>query len=198
VTAEVWRNTLHRYGVATLAFHWIMAVLILFMFVLGPYMKSLPETDPSQFFLFQLHKSVGLTILSLAVLRIAWRFATPSPEFPASMEAWERLTARRVHFLLYLLMIAVPAMGWAAVSASPLSVPTMWFGLFEWPHLSFLSDLPRAEKRDIEPVLAGGHGVLAFSMISLSAIHTAAALKHHFWDRDDVLKRMLRWPTFKP
>jgi cytochrome b561 len=198
VSVSPWRNTPNRYGVVTLAFHWIMAAAILVMFVLGPYMTSLPETDSAQFFLFQLHKSIGLTILILVTLRLIWRFASPTPEFPASMAAWQRAAARRVHLILYLLMFVAPVAGWATVSASPLSVPTMWFGFFEWPHLAFLSSLPRAIKRDIEPILAGAHGFLAFAMLFLTAIHAAAALKHHFWDRDDVLKRMLGWSTVKP
>jgi cytochrome b561 len=69
----------------------------------------------------------------------------------------------------------------------------MWFALFEWPHIPFLADLPRAEKRMIEGPLATTHAVLAFSMLGLVILHVAAALKHQFRDRDDVLKRMLPW-----
>ena len=76
-------------------------------------------------------------------------------------------------------------------SAAPIAVPTTWFGLFEWPHLPFLADLPRAQKQIVEDPLAATHATLAFSMALLVVVHIAAALKHHFKDRDDVLKHIL-------
>jgi cytochrome b561 len=173
--------------------HWVLAAAILFMLWLGLTMTSLEETDPRTFPLFQLHKSIGLTILTLSVVRLVWRLANPLPPLPAAMPRWERVSARAVHVLFYVLMIAIPLLGWATVSSAPLAVPTVWFGLFEWPHIPFLADLPRAEKRLIEGPLAGTHGALAFSMLVLAGLHAAAALKHHFKDRDDVLKRMLPW-----
>jgi cytochrome b561 len=194
VSALSWRNTPLRYGKLAIALHWIVAAAILFMFWLGPYMAGLSETDPWQFPLFQLHKSIGLTILVLMVARVCWRFANPVPALPPHMPAWERASARVSHGLLYAFAIAVPLLGWATVSAAPLGIPTMWFGLFEWPHLSFLSDLPRAQKRGIEPTILTAHAVLAFTMMALVALHIAAALKHHVKDRDNVLKHMLPWP----
>jgi cytochrome b561 len=95
--------------------------------------------------------------------------------------------------MIYALTITIPLMGWATVSAAVLAVPTVWFGLFEWPHLWFLAELPRAEKRLIEDPLATAHGVLALSLLLLVGLHVAAALKHHYRDRDDVLKRILPW-----
>jgi cytochrome b561 len=176
-----------------MAFHWTIAAAILFMFWLGPFMASLPETDERLFPLFQLHKSIGLTILALSIARLLWRLANPLPALPERMARWERIAARAVHRLFYLLMILVPVFGWATVSAAPLAVPTMWFGLFEWPHLPFLAELPRAQKRIVEPPLMTTHAILAFSMMALAALHIAAALKHHFRDRDNVLKHMLPW-----
>jgi len=173
--------------------HWVLAAAILFMLWLGLTMTSLDETDPRTFPLFQLHKSIGLTILTLSVARLAWRLANPVPPLSATMPRWERVSARAVHVLFYVLMIAIPLLGWATVSSAALAVPTTWFGLFEWPHMPFLADLPRAEKRMIERPLAGVHGALALSMLALALLHAAAALKHHFRDRDDVLKRMLPW-----
>jgi len=186
----MWRNNALRYGRVAIAFHWAIAAAILFMFWLGPYMVSLPETDPWQFPLFQLHKSIGLTILALSLARLVWRLINPLPALPSRMAHWERIAARAVHRLFYLLTIAVPLFGWATVSAAPLGVPSMWFGLFEWPHIWFLADLPRAQKRVVEGPLEGAHGLLAFAMMALVALHVAAALKHHFKDRDNVLKHM--------
>jgi cytochrome b561 len=186
-------NSRARYGAVAMTLHWLLAAAILFMLWLGPFMTSLEETDPRTFPLFQLHKSIGLTILILSAARLLWRVASPAPPLPAHSPRWERIGARTVHALFYVLMIVVPLMGWATVSSAPLAVPTLWFGLFEWPHVAFLADLPRAEKRMIEEPLAVTHSVLAFSMLALAGLHAAAALKHHFRDRDDVLKRMLPW-----
>jgi cytochrome b561 len=182
-----------RYDAVAATLHWLIAAMILFMFWLGPFMASLPETDPRQFPLFQLHKSVGLSILVLSIARLAWRLAHPAPPPPLQMKAWERRAARVTHRLLYALTIGVPLLGWATVSAASLDVPTMWFGLFEWPHISFLSHLPRVRKTILEPELLIAHVVFAFSMMGLVVLHVGAALNHHFIERDDVLKRMLPW-----
>ena len=186
-------NSRERYGAVAMTLHWLLAAAILFMLWLGITMTGLEETDPRTFQLFQIHKSIGLTILVLSVARLLWRLANPVPAPPANSPRWERAAARAVHVLFYVLIIAVPLLGWATVSSAPLAVPTVWFGLFEWPHISFLADLPRVEKRVIEEPLAVTHSVLAFSMLVLAGLHAAAALKHHFRDRDDVLKRMLPW-----
>ena len=189
----IWGNSRVRYGAVAMTLHWLLAALILFMLGLGLVMTSLEETDPRTFPLFQLHKSIGLTILILSFVRLGWRLANPAPALPTGMNPWEHFAARGVHALFYVLMIAIPLMGWATVSSAPLAVPTMWFGLFEWPHIPFLADLPRTEKRMIEGPLATTHAILALSMLGLVALHAAAALKHQFRDRDDVLKRMLPW-----
>src|SRR5262249_34262321 len=151
------------------------------------------DMDPRTFPLFQLHKSIGLSILVLSFARLGWRLANPIPALPVAMSALERFAARGTHAAFYVFMIGVPLAGWATVSSAPLGVPTMWFGLFEWPHIPFLADLPRAEKRVIEGPLATTHAVLALSMLGLVVLHAAAALKHQFRDKDDVLKRMLPW-----
>jgi cytochrome b561 len=190
-------NSSSRYNAVAMTLHWLMAAMILFMLGLGLFMTSLDETDPRTFPLFQLHKSIGLTILMLAVARLAWRLAKPVPALPATVRSWERGGSRIVHALLYVLMFAIPLMGWATVSAAALAVPTVWFGLFEWPHIPFLADLPRAQKRVLDGQLATAHAVLALSMLVLVVLHAAAALKHHFKDRDDVLKRMLPWTKLR-
>ena len=191
-------NSTLRYGTVAMAFHWAIAAAILFMLWLGPFIASLPETDARQFPLFQLHKSIGLSILILSLLRLGWRVLHPVPALPSHMARWERAAARGVHAVFYLLMIAVPLLGWASVSAAPLGVPTMWFGLFEWPHIPMLDYLPRAEKRILDPLLIRTHGLFAFAMLGLVVLHVLAALKHHFRDRDNVLKHMLPWTTLEP
>jgi cytochrome b561 len=187
----MWRNSEIRYRRIAMLLHWTIAGAILFMFWLGPYMAGLPETDPIQFPLFQLHKSIGLTILVLTFVRTVWRFSNLVPALPGHLPHWERMAARAVHHGLYALMIAAPLFGWASVSAAPLGVPTMWFGLFEWPDIPFLGDLRRVQKQLLVRPLEDTHAVLAFLMMGLVALHIAAALKHHFHDRDSVLRHML-------
>lgn len=189
----IWGNSSSRYGAVAMTLHWLMAAMILFMLGLGLFMTSLDEANPLTFPLFQLHKSIGLTILMLVIARLAWRLANPVPALPPVMAKGERILARLVHAVLYVLMIAIPLMGWAAVSAAALAVPTVWFGLFEWPHLWFLADLPRARKQVIDGQLATFHSLLALPLLVFVSLHTAAALRHHFKNRDDVLKRMLPW-----
>lgn len=189
----IWGNSRVRYGAVAMTLHWVLAAMILFNVGLGFFMTRLDETDERTFPLFQLHKAIGLTILMLSLVRLAWRLANPVPALPSGMRGWERFAARGVHVLFYVLIIATPLLGWATVSSAPLAVPTTWFGLFEWPHMPFLADLPRAEKRLIEEPLAVTHSLLALAMLGLVVLHAAAALKHQFRDKDDVLKRMLPW-----
>ena len=95
----MWGNSRSRYGAVAMTLHWVLAAAILFMLWLGLTMTSLDETDPRTFPLFQLHKSIGLTILTLSVARLAWRLAHPVPPLSATMPRWERVSARAVHVL---------------------------------------------------------------------------------------------------
>lgn len=171
-----------------MAFHWIMAMAILFMIGLGLYMTRLPPGN-EQFVLYQLHKSIGITVLLAAVLRIVWRLANPVPRLPASMKPWERWLARFSHYGLYVLMLGTPLLGWAVVSSSPLNVPTVLYGSIPWPHLPVLAELQNKEA--VSNVLAEWHEVAAFAILFLFLLHVAGALKHHFIERDDTLRRML-------
>ena len=182
-----WRNTPRRYGWVAMAFHWSIAALILFAFGLGLYMTSLEEGF-EQFQLYQLHKSIGITVLLLAVLRGLWRLMNPHPPLPPGMPAWERWLAHFSHYGLYVFMLAVPFIGWAMVSVSPLEIPTFLYNELPWPHLplGFIADREAAEGAFSE-----AHELMAFTLIFLFCLHVAGALKHHFIARDDVLRRML-------
>ena len=162
-----------------------MAVLVLAQAALGLVMARLPDSA-IKFDLYQWHKSDGLVILGLALLRIAWRLADPAPPLPAGMPRWERRAARANHLLLYLALILIPVTGLALVSASPLEVPTLAFGLVYVPPLP----LPRDEA--LEATLIALHGALAFAALALVGVHVAAALRHHFVLRDGLLGRMMR------
>ena len=183
------QNSEKRYGAVAMTLHWLIAAAIVTMLVVGKYMVDLPDNDAGKFALYQLHKASGLTVLALSVARIVWRLVNVVPPSPASMPAWQRWAAGGSHLALYFLMIAIPLTGWAVASASPLGIPTLWFGLFDVPHLPGLQGL--ADQKGTEEFLAGVHEWLGNGMILFIVLHIFAAFKHHFWDRDTVLRRML-------
>jgi cytochrome b561 len=180
-----------RYSNVAITLHWLIALGIIVNIALGLYFADLPRSDPDKFFLTQTHKSIGLTILVLSLIRVAWRLMNPVPPLPASMSPITRFAAHATHFLLYLLIIAIPLSGWLLVSSSPLGLPTMYFGWFAWPQLPYFSDLPRAAKKIWVHEFGTVHVYLAWSAIVLVTIHVVAALYHQFIRRDIVLGRML-------
>jgi cytochrome b561 len=184
-----------RYGTVAVTLHWLIAIGIIGMLILGKYMADLPNSDPSKFDLIQLHKSFGISILGLSGLRLLWRLVNKVPPLPAHMPAWERYAAHASHVLLYVLIIGIPITGWMMVSASPLGIPTIYFGQFEIPHLPGLQGF--ADQHAAEQQLRDTHELLGDVMIGLLVIHVGAALKHHLWDRDDVLLRMLPFTKTK-
>jgi cytochrome b561 len=183
-------NSRLRYGTVAMMFHWLIALLIVCN-VLGGFTFSniLSHDDPNIFMIVQIHKSIGLTVLVLSILRLVWRLMNPVPALPPMSDRL-RMLARGTHYLFYFLIIAVPLAGWLMVSASPAGAPTMWFGLFQVPYFDFLASLPRVDKGPIHENLETVHAVLAYSATALVVLHVAAALYHQFNRHDDVLKRM--------
>ncbi|HEY5048170.1 MAG TPA: cytochrome b [Rhizomicrobium sp.] len=184
-------NTLKRYGSVAMTFHWLIAFAVILNICLGLYMSDLPRGDPNLSFILQTHKSIGLTVLVLSLGRLGWRLANPIPPLPATMNPLLRRVARGTHYLLYFLIIFIPLSGWALVSASSHVTPIVWFGLFQWPHIPFLADLPHAQRAPLHRDFDFVHVYLAWSAIVLVPIHIAGALYHQFVRGDDVLKRML-------
>jgi cytochrome b561 len=171
--------------------HWLIAAAIIVNLCLGLYMANiLTDQDPSRFPIIQFHKSLGLTVLTLSVLRLIWRIVNPVPPLPDSMGSGLKTLARTTHYLLYFLIIAIPLTGWALVSASPLGLPTNYFGLFHWPGIPFLTDLTRAQKLPLRHEFFAMHFYLAISALVLVPLHIAGALYHQFRG-EDVLRRML-------
>lgn len=171
--------------------HWLIALLIAGMVGLGTYMTEVEGDFQYKLWLYQLHKSFGVTLFALLVVRLVWRQISPPPPMPATMPSWERRAAQTAHVALYVLMFAIPLSGWARVSASPLSIPTNVFGLFKLPHLPFLASLRAEQKEALEPVFQTVHWGLAWTLVAVVALHAAAALRHAFVLRDDVMNRML-------
>jgi cytochrome b561 len=185
------RNSLLRYGNVAMTLHWLIAALVLVNLVLGPIMTDLPRADPNRFMLYQLHKSVGLTVLTLSFVRLGWRLINPIPPLPRGMSPLLRFGAHASHFALYFLIIAIPLAGWSMVSSSSLGLPTLYFGLFSWPNIWFLAELPASTKASNIELFKDTHALLAYVALGLASLHVLAALYHQFIRRDDVLRRMV-------
>ena len=178
------RNTADRYGHVAQLLHWIVVALIIGQFVLASTAEDLPRLSAERLEVTALHKSLGLTVLILAVLRLVWRSVSPPPLLPATMKPWERGFAQLIHWALYGVMFAMPLSGWMWSSAS--NYPVSWFGLVQMPDL-----VPPGE--GLKDAFHEGHEILGTLLLVLAALHVLAALKHHFLDRDTVLRRMLPW-----
>jgi cytochrome b561 len=169
-----------KYTAPAMLLHWLLALLIIGTFSLGAYMADLPFS-PQRLKYYSWHKWAGVTILALSLVRLLVRRAKrPPADLP--MPAWQRIAAHATHHLLYVLFFAVPLVGWAYSSAA--GFPIVLFGVLPLP--DFVSpDQALAE------ALKPWHETLAWAMALLVLMHIAAALKHHFIDRDGLLARML-------
>ena len=179
----------NRYSAVAITLHWVIAALILYNLYIALQLDDLRGL--AKFNLFQIHKSVGLTVLMLSLARLAWRLTHRPPPLPAETPRWEKFGAHAAHWALYALMIGIPLTGWVIVSASPTNIPTLIFKTVPWPHLGFVHDLAMPARRLLEKQLGEVHMALGFGMGFLIVLHVAAALKHQFWNRDEVLGRML-------
>lgn len=171
----------NRYSTVSLILHWLIAALVVTQILL---IWAHEATDgPMSREFVNLHKSVGLSILVLTLARLGWRVANPAIPLPDAMPRWQKLLARSNHVLFYVLLLAMPLVGWAASSAAGREI--LWFGLFEWPLL------PMGGGRDMARDLMDLHETAAKLLIFLVVLHIAGALKHQFIDRDNVLHRMI-------
>ena len=178
-------TTTARYNGFSIALHWILALSLGLMFGVGLYMADLPFS-PQRLKLYNWHKWAGVTILALSLIRLLWRFTHRPPALPRTviraMPGWQLRTYHATHGLLYLLFFVVPLVGWVYTSAAGFSV--VWFGVLPLPDFV-------APDKGLAALIKPWHGYFAFALAGLVALHVAAALKHHWIDRDGLLKRML-------
>ena len=179
------RSAPTRYGTVAQTFHWLIVALIVTQFVLAYMADDLP-LGAHKLALLARHKSFGMTVLMLAALRLLWRLKNPAPELPSGMTPLERMLARGTHVTFYVLLFVMPLTGWLMSSAKNYSVS--WFGLFTWPNLI-------GKNAAAFDFLRSTHHILSDILFVIAVLHILAALKHHFWNKDDVLLRML--PLFK-
>ncbi|MBS0483247.1 MAG: cytochrome b [Proteobacteria bacterium] len=172
-----------RYSRGAVILHWLIALLIAVNFGLAWASEDQPRQTAMQ--LMGNHKAIGILILLLTLVRIGWRLTHRPPPLADNLSAWEVALSKVTHVLLYVLMLAIPVLGWMTHSAFSGGQPVSMFGLFNWP------GLPMQQSKDLAESYGGGHGALATGMLFLLALHVAGALKHRIIDRDrNALARM--------
>lgn len=180
------RSDAGHWGSVAKFFHWSIALLVIGLLVGGLTMTEM-KLSPDKIQFYALHKSVGITVLILMLLRFAWRGIDPRPEDVAGLSPTVAFAAHAVHRLLYVALIAMPISGWVYNSAS--NFPLQWFGVVQLPAIV-------AADKELKHLAHEVHEFLAWTIIALLIAHVAGALKHHLIDRDDTLRRML--PFAKP
>jgi cytochrome b561 len=174
-------NTRTSYGIALISLHWAMAILIVALFILGLYMRGLDYTHPYYHHAPHLHKSFGLLTFALLIIRFVLSIANPKPDL-IQMPKWETFTAKSVHRLLYILLFTSMISGYLIPTADGRAIE-----LFNW-----LSVPALFSNIDTQEDIAGKvHYVSTIVLVGLAALHTLAALKHHFIERDDTLRRII-------
>jgi cytochrome b561 len=169
------------YGAVAKLLHWSIVLLIIAQVWLAIIEHDLPN-GLRKLQILAWHKSGGMLILMLAVVRLVWRLANPVPPPPTGVPDWQRRAARISHGLLYTLIFLQPLTGWVMSSAR--NFPVSFYGLFQWPDLV-------APNKELFNVMHDIHEWLARLLVTVAIVHAAAALYHHFWIKDDVLRRML-------
>lgn len=174
-----------RYTRTAMVLHWVLGLALLGLFCVGLYMADLPFS-PQRLKLYNWHKWAGVSLLFLSALRLLWRLTHRPPALPAAMEnampAWQKMAHHATHHLLYVLFFAVPLIGWAYSSAA--GFPIVFLGLWQLPDFVPIS-------KDLAEAIKPWHQYMAFTLAALVVLHVAAALKHHFIDRDGLIARML-------
>jgi cytochrome b561 len=183
-------DTRLRYGTVSMVLHWLIALMILGNLCSGFFFAELAPDSMDVSWMVAIHKSTGLTVLVLSVLRLIWRLMHKWPALPSNINPILAALARLTHVVFYIFIIAIPLAGWAMVSASPPNRTTVWYGLFNWPKISYFASLPPPAMHAAHENFATVHAILAYSAVVLLLLHVAGALYHHFVHRDQVLKRM--------
>jgi cytochrome b561 len=180
-----------RYSGVAITLHWLVALLILFNLVMIWFVDRYPDAWVRP--VIDLHKSIGITVLGLVLLRILWRVGHRPPALPSAYPRVEKLAAHAAHALLYAVILLLPLTGWihdSAWKAAP-THPMSLFGLVPWPRIAFIMHQPAAAKEALHSLFFAFHKYLAYLLYALFVLHVGAALKHQFLDKEPELERML-------
>lgn len=175
------RNSPRRWGSLAQFLHWSVATLILALMALG-WLARLAPLSPGKITLFYWHKSLGMLVLALVLIRLGWRARNPAPPLPENLPRWEPVMARATHVFLYVLILLMPVSGWLVNSAS--GIPFKIFWILPLPAISPVS-------AHLEHLFERAHLVLFWTLSAVLLGHIGAALRHHFLLHNDILKRML-------
>jgi cytochrome b561 len=179
------KESIGRYSAVAMVLHWLLGLSILAIFAVGFYMSDLP-ISPLKLKLYNYHKWAGISFLVLSVLRLLWRLTNRPPALPKKIEqtmpGWQSKAYHATHFALYALFFAVPLIGWAYSSAA--GFPIVLFGAIPLPDFM-------AVDKEFAKQIKELHEISAFALLGLALLHIAAALKHHYFDKDGLLNRML-------
>ncbi|WP_064735945.1 cytochrome b [Azohydromonas australica] len=169
------------YHAGSAVLHWLTALLVLALVPLGASLDGLPRVQAS-FMYYNIHKWLGVTVFFLTCARLLWRLRHPAPALAPSMALWERRAAKIVHVLLYTLLLSIPLVGWMGSSAG--GYPVVLFNVLPLP-------APVPKSKELDDLLSGIHGILAWTLVTLAGLHLLAVIKHQFMDGDRVLSRMV-------
>lgn len=175
------RNTAIHWGVASQIMHWLVFILIIVQIILASIAAELP-LGMSKLAFLSWHKSIGILILAICLLRLFWRCFNTNPAPPKKSKTYERILAALTHILLYFLLFSIPITGWLMSSAR--GFPVSVFGAVQLPDLV-------AKNKPLYELLQQSHSILIFVLAVVVSLHIGAALKHHFFCKNDVLLRML-------
>ena len=179
-----------RYTRTAMALHWVVALLISINILLVWIVDLVPESSVR--WVIDTHKSLGITVLGLAILRLLWRFVHTPPVLPGSYARWERRASHAAHLLLYGLIFLMPLSGWLHDSAwkDAATHPMQLFGLVPWPRIGWVMSIPPIRKEHLHYVFGDWHTAFGYVLYVLLFLHVAGALKHQFLDRERELQRM--------
>ncbi len=180
------KNTAEEYGTISKFFHWLISPIVLILLAVGATLTYIPNTS-TKYTIITIHKSFGLLVLALVILRFAWRLSERMPERPSHVPKFQYFLARVGHALLYFLLIAMPITGWTMSTAAGY-IPNV-FGLFHLPMPFIPSSKPLAQTANFM------HYLFAWALFIMIIMHTSAALFHHFYYKDNILRRMLPFRT---
>lgn len=175
------KNSKNHYGLIAIFLHWLIALIVFVLLPLGIYMTYLPISY-QKLKLYGWHKEYGILILMLIIVRMFWRLVNIQPLLPTYLPNWQKLAARAVHYSFYIFLLVLPISGWLITSA--VNLPVSFFGIVIFPNLI-------SPNQNLLPLFISIHKWLGYILIAIICLHVSAALKHHFINKDDVLRRML-------